>query len=244
MKRFAIVLSVLFASVSGPVLAASPCSGAKMSFDASSLSGGEVKELEEKLRRALDNVCNWWGPVFKGPFSIEVKDDSGPSMALLPAWKGELGHMIFRGRNRGNPAVTHEMVHVFAPNANRMLAEGLATYAHEHLGGASAYPNFGQDLHSAARDLSENTSLAAFDALATPRRLRLDGFEENDSYLVAGSFVRFLIEKDGIETFRKLYALTPLESYQRFAGDPDRWEGVFGKGLPVLQAEWKAAINR
>ncbi len=244
MRFSAAVLSIVMLFPSVPAVANSPCAGAKMSIDAPSLSGGEVAEMEAKLRRALDAVCNWWGADFKGPFSIEVKDDFGPSMALVPAWRGNRGHMIFRARNRGNPAIMHEMTHVFAPNANRMLAEGLATHAHAHLKGAEAYPNFGRDLHDAARDLAEKTDLSVFDALETPNRLTPEGFEQNEAYLVAGSFVRFLIEKYGMDKFRRLYALTPLESWQRFAGDPDRWEGVYGKGLKVLEAEWKAAISR
>lgn len=225
-----------------PALAASPCTGAKMNFEASSLSGGDIRDLETKLRVALDKVCNWWGPSFKGPFNIEVRDDRGPAMALIPAWKGNRGDMLFRARNRINPAITHEMTHVFAPNGNRFLAEGLATYSQEHLSDAEAYPNFGRDLHNAARELAEKADFAALDAMATPSRLKTDDLDGDEAYQVAGSFVRFLVESYGLDRFRKLYALTPLESYSRDAGERERWNNIYGKGLNALAAEWREKI--
>ncbi len=239
MHKLAVFLSLITCLAAAPTLAASPCTGAKMSFDASILSGGDIRDMEEKLRVALDKVCNWWGPTFKGSFTIEVRDDRGPSMALVPAWRGNRGHMLFRARNRGNPAFTHEMVHVFAPNANRFLGEGLAVYAHEHLKGAEAYPNFGRDLHEAARPLAEKADLAALDRVATPKRLETGDLDGDDAYLVAGSFVRFLIEKYGLDRFRALYATTPLQPGSRDPGPADRWNRSYGKGLGALADEWR-----
>lgn len=241
--RITAVFLLLTAMSAGPsASAASPCSGARMTFDASSLSGGDIRDLEKMLRAALDSVCNWWGATFKGPFLIEVQDDRGPSMALIPAWRGNRGHMIFRARNRRNFAITHEMTHVFAPNGNRFLAEGLAVYAHEYLKGVDAYPNFGRDLHQAARAFAEKADLAALDNMATPKRLRTEGLGDDDAYIVAGSFMRFLIERYGLETYRKLYAMTPLVPGLREGGHGDRWSKVYGKGLNMLAAEWRRVI--
>ena len=195
MRIIAVLLALILSLGGVSAKAESPCSGAWISFDAPSVSGGDVRDLEKKLRVALDAVCNWWGPTFKGPFAIEVEDDRGSSMALIPAWRGQRGHMIFRARNRGNFAITHETTHVFAPNANRFLAEGLAVFAHEHLKGADAYPNFGRDLHRAARALAEKADFAALDDMATPKRLRTDDLDSDEAYIVAGSFMRFLIER-------------------------------------------------
>jgi hypothetical protein len=47
-------------------------------------------------------------------------------------------------------ALLHEVVHVYAPNPNRFLAEGLAVYLHTKLAGNAALPNFGEDLGRAA----------------------------------------------------------------------------------------------
>lgn len=237
-------VTALMLAVPG-VRAETPCSGAAMRFDAGSLSGGTVRSFEADLRTALDKACGWWGPTFKGPFEIEVREDRGPSMALVPAWRGQRGHMLFRAWTvrRGNAATVHEMIHVLAPNANRFLAEGLAVYGHAKLVGPEAYPNFGEDLHEAARQLAERADFAALDRIATPRMLQTDDLDGRRAYLVAGSFMRFLIERHGGEKFRRLYAMTPLVPRNRNAGDPARWRTVYGKDLSALAAEWRREIG-
>jgi hypothetical protein len=80
----------------------------------------------DDMRQAVLDVCTWWGATYAGPVQIEFDDRPGPSMALLPAWRGERGRMIFRTRSilQRSAATTHEVIHVFGPNANRVLAEG------------------------------------------------------------------------------------------------------------------------
>lgn len=166
-------------------------------------------------------------------------------MALLPAWRGRRGHMLFRtwALDRGSAAVEHEMIHVLAPNANRFLAEGFAVYGHEHLKGVDSFPSFGSDLHRAARGYAGRADLAALDRLFVPNRLQTDEFSEKESYIIAGSFVRFLVEAHGMAKFRALYAKTPLVSRGRDAGVPDRWREVYGKDLATLAADWRRAID-
>lgn len=196
--------------------------------------------LADELRIAAQKVCAWWGASFTGGLNVEVVERDGPSMALVPAWRGKLGDMQFAGPTvqRQRAATIHEVVHVFAPNGNRFLAEGLAVYAHEKLGGPRAYPNFGQDLHVAARRYASRADLAALDAISTPAMLG-----DQNAYVVAGSFVRHLIERSGLDTFRKLYALSPLVPGQRNAGDPARWQDVYSATLDQLGNEWRTRIN-
>ena len=243
--RALMFLAVALALAAPAAPARTPCSGAAMSFDASPLSGGDVRALEAALRKALDKVCAWWGPTFKGPFEIEVQEGRGPSMALVPAWRGRRGHMLFRtwALDNGSAAAVHEMIHVFAPNANRFLAEGFAVYGHEKLGGVDGFPTFGSDLHRSARGYAERADLRTLDQMATPRRLQTDDFTEKEAYVVAGSFVRFLVETHGMAKFRELYALTPLVPHGRFGGDADRWRTVYGRDLDALAADWRRAIG-
>jgi hypothetical protein len=160
------------------------------------VASSDRAEFERGLRAAIAKVCAWWGSTFSGKFVINIEDSRGPSMALVPAWRGEHGTMLFRAgpvRAR-SAAIEHEVTHVFAPNANRFLAEGLATYTHEHLKGAKAYPNAGVDLHQAARKHAD-ADMAPLERVATPERLQYQGLDEMSGYLVAGSFVRFVIER-------------------------------------------------
>lgn len=204
-----------------------------------------ARRFADRLRDAVRAVCAWWGPTYDGPFRVVVQDRAGPSMALLPAWRGDRGALLFSAPAvaRDRAATVHEVTHVFAPNGNRFLAEGLAVFAHAALGGPPAFPNFGADLDALARGHARTADLAALDRLATPSRLSLPGLDERDAYVVAGSFVRFLVDRFGIERFRALYALTPLTPGRREAGASGRWAEVYGLSLAALALEWRRAIG-
>lgn len=77
----------------------------------------------------------------------------------------------------------------------------------------------------------------------TPRRLRSDSPGERRAYLIAGSFVRYLIETFGVEKFRALYGMTPLAPRNRDPGDPDLWGGIYGEPLSELALEWGRGLR-
>ncbi len=130
-------------------------------------------------------------------------------------------------RNNTGPLL-HEIVHIYAPNNNRFLAEGLAAYLHTKLGGNPAFPNFGEDLRrSAVRSLSRVKSLEALNGVRTPRPLS-SVMDEETAYVVAGSFVGFLIEKYGLPPFRGLY-------------DTESYEKIYGKSLD--EKEWRVSLQ-
>ena len=207
----------------------------------------DLESLDTRLRDAIAKVCAWWGPTFSGDYTINVKNNRGPSMAMIPAWRGNPGTMLLRTERtrRGRSPITHELVHIFAPNANRFLAEGLATYGHEYLGGQTAYPTFGEDLHVAAKRIASEVDLETLDAIVTPKGLRIDDRkQQRKAYTAAGSFVRFLIEEKGMDSFRTLYALTPMVPGERIPSDPDRWQGVYGAPLKTLEREWREFLEK
>jgi hypothetical protein len=237
-------LALLLVAVSAARAQETACAPAEVRMSAP-LSGSDKRKFEQEFRRAVTLVCKWWGKTYDGPFRVNVEDSRGPSMALVPAWRGNRGDMLFRARviREGYNATVHEVVHVFAPNANRFLAEGLAVYAHQHLGGGSAYPNFGEDLHRAARKFAD-ADVATLERIETPRRLQSGTLSNDDAYIVAGSFVRFLIETHGMDKFRALYALTPLVPNQRNPGDVGRWQKIYGVPLERLIADWRAVVAK
>jgi hypothetical protein len=162
-------------------------------------------------------------------------------------------------------AIAHELIHVFFPNANRFLAEGLAVYLQARIGGNPAFPNFGRPLHTLARDrlcemvpaftLGDTKSLdkihlADLDEIATPNPLTLQvgqdfhGEEPRGQaliYPIAGSFVQFLIEIHGMKKFRALYMRTPLVPFERTPGLADRWN-IYERLLADLEFEWKSLM--
>ena len=151
--------------------------------------------------------------------------------------------MIFGAKrvNAGEAATVHEMIHVYAPNANRFLAEGLAVYGHDLLGGPPAYPNFGKSLDDIA-GRSPNQALAmALERTSTPNPLETISAEGE---AIAGSFVKFLIERHGMDKLRALYALTPLVPMQRDPGEPARWQQIYNESFETTVDAWLTRLPR
>jgi len=229
-----------------PIYAASPLEAPGIRVHFNDVSEDSARWLLDQLASARAKIEGYWGKTYDGPLTVRVSSERRISMALVPAWRGARGDMIFPSRGVANARTStlHEVVHVYAPNQNRFLAEGLAVYLHQKLGGPVAFPNFGRPLGPAARRHS-TVALEKLDAIATPTRLELPGeLDGREAYLVAGAFVGFLIERYGLERFRRLYAMTPLLPRQQGgSGSLDRYRTVYGKSLDQLSAEWRAALE-
>jgi hypothetical protein len=238
-----------------------------------SLSPGHQEAFVAQFCGEFGRLQSWcanerWVPDTFPPLQVFVSDEYRISRALIPAAVGQRGRMEFPAWKvvAGEAAVMHELVHVFFPNGNRMLAEGLAIHLQARIGGNPAYPNFGRPLHETAIDVlrrmvpefvSGNAAsldavrLAMLDRIATPSGLRLrvgsrlyqiDEVGLAHTYPLAGSFVTFLIETHGLDRFRALYQRTPLKPFERDAGSPERWTEVYGSPLEAVERQWKAKL--
>lgn len=215
----------------------------EMSFKLSGVHSIAAAAFQSEMQRARVKVREWWGASFEDAISIETNTDRVLSMALIPAWRGERGTMIFGAKrvNAGEAATVHEMIHVYAPNANRFLAEGLAVYGHDLLGGPPAYPNFGKSLDDlAARSVNREVAIA-LERTPTPNPLET---VSKEGEAIAGSFVKFLIERHGMDKFRTLYALTPLLALQRDPGAPARWQQIYGESFESIVDVWLTALQK
>lgn len=241
-------------------------------FSASGLAANRQDDFKAQFVRELTHLERWvadrdW-PIAAPPLNVIVSGQFRISKSLVPAWSGDPGLMQFPSWRvaAGKAAIAHELVHVFLPNGNRLLAEGLAVYLQASIGGNPAFPNFGRPLHDLVRELVsrmvpafrqsdpaslEAVRLADLDAIATPAPLTLNvdgdlyGEEPRGQahiYPLAGSFVQHLIETRGLESFRKLYARTPLVALHQDAGAPDRWAESYGCPLATLESEWRSMI--
>jgi len=188
---------------------------------------------------------------------IHISQRYRTARSLVPQWTGEPGRMEFPAFRVavGEANILHELAHIYFPNANRMLAEGLAVYLQQEIGENVSYPDFGEDLHLfIRRELKaglgcdvQHISIRSLDQITTPTSLMLrvgrrtirDGW----TYFFAGSFVRFLIETYESDKFHALYSRTPLVPLQRDAGSPDRWREVYGFSLDELERQWKELIS-
>ena len=217
------------------------------SFTFEGVDARAARDFEASFCAAAEEVGRWWGVPYAGAYEIDVNPEYRYSMALVPAWRGHRGRMKFPAHRieERRAAISHEITHVVAPNQNRFLAEGLAVYAQVVIGTNPAFPNFGRPLHTAALPYINLVTLSELDAIATPDRLEIeDVLDMKGAYLIAGSFVEFLIDTYGMEKFRTLYALTPLcPCHHDFSGSPRRWKEVYGHDLPALERAWRLYIT-
>jgi len=194
-----------------------------------------VPEAEGYCRYAVSErkkVEEFWGVTWKEAIRIHVSSSYRITRALVPAHFGNRGfmEMPLRGVRDNSRPLLHEVVHIYAPNDNRFLAEGLAVYLHKRLGGNRAFPNFGEDLRPlAVRGLSQVKSLEALNGVRTPRPLSTVMNEET-AYVLAGSFVGFLIERYGLPLFRRLY-------------ESGNYEIAYGKTASSLEREWRSSLQ-
>ena len=234
-RRLSYVLCVLalcvFAARCAPVLKGTlTCEGVHVISNELTVS-----EAQEYCRYAVGErkkVEGFWGATWQQPIQINVSSSYQISRSLVPGYFGNRGflEMPLRGVRNNTGALLHEIVHIYAPHNNRFLAEGLAVYLHTKLAANPAFPNFGEDLwRLAVRSLSGVKSLQTLNDVRTPRPLS-SVMDEQIAYVLAGSFVRFLIESYGLVTFRRLYE---MENYER----------VYEKSLDSLEKEWRLSLQ-
>jgi hypothetical protein len=186
---------------------------------------------------------------FDGPFPdlrIMLSEEYTVSESLVPAALGHRGQMKFPSYEAplDESAIDHELTHVFFPNGNRLLAEGLAVYVQTLINSNPAFPNYGQPLDKLVRAFACRLGLKTLVGTSLAVQLDLKNDElSSDTYPVAGSFVKFVIEKHGWDLFHKLYVLTPLVPFDRDEGDEGRWQRVYNVGLTELESEWQSQFS-
>jgi hypothetical protein len=116
-----------------------------------------MKDMAEGRRK----VRAWWGPTFEDTIHVFVGRKYRIQTSLVPAWRGNRGHFYINSRRVRDNLVTtiHNLIHIYAPNGNRLLAEGLAVYAHNRLGGPPGRPDYGRDLHQLAVEHADSFDL-------------------------------------------------------------------------------------
>jgi hypothetical protein len=227
-------------SAAGLIVLAAQC--APMLRGTLACEGVEVDSRELTVA-AADAYCRYavrerqkmeayWGPTWRATIRIHVSSEYRISRALVPAFQGNRGFVEMPSRRVGDGtgALLHEIVHIYAPHRNRFLAEGLAVYLHAKLAGNPAFPNFGEDLgRLAARDMPGVETLHALNVVRTPQPLGAV-LDEKTAYVLAGSFVGFLIERHGLDAFRRLY-------------DTGDYVSAYAKSFGDLETEWRTSVR-
>ena len=201
------------------------------------------------MKKSVRAIEKWWGKTYDGKFHVSTAKDVLANMAQKYVAVGQFGRLHFDSDlvNGRSESVISQIVSVYAPNENRFLEKGLTVYAQERFG-VNKPINLGLDLHVAAKRMISlySISLGQLEALNFRIRKLVKGkrWGSSNAMIVVGSFVRYLIERFGMEKFRALYALTPMRPGENSGGGtPERWKQVYGLTLDELEDEWQRHIK-
>lgn len=225
---------------------------------APSVAQSQQQEFIDLFRHELGKLeawiisSGWQRPTDMPRINVHVSGIYRISRSLVLYWEGQPGLMEFSSFRvaLGEAPIMHELVHIYFPNSNRFLAEGLAVWLQQEIGTNVTYPNFGVDFDWILRN-ELGSGLKSFrieqlDRITTPTNLLMrvgrETIEENWTYLIAGSFIRFLVKEFSLETFKSLFSLTPLIPFQRDCGSARRWRDIYGMTLTELQNRWVSQI--
>ena len=194
------------------------------------LSPAEEKQVLAEVDRGLDIICPALG-VNKEElevFVVIVQQGIARSFAnviILPETHVE----------NSRAPIVHELAHVVLRNRNnRFFCEGVATYVQERYGKEKVFPTFSGDRLKAVlrrnkehirpipRLARNNDAFEAEEASAEGRKI---------SYIQAGSFICFLVERYGEKSLAVLNSQKELD-----------YVAVYGTTLPALETEWKAYV--
>ena len=128
-----------------------------------------------------------------------------------------------------HPVLKHELAHIFSAAFHPFLRMSLKVGLHEGLAVAADWSEERLTPHQWAKAM-----LTLGVAPSMKRLMGAIGFwTENPSraYMAAGSFVRFLIERYGVERFRIVY---PLGNFRK----------AYGKPLEELVGEWRVFLEK
>jgi hypothetical protein len=228
LKGFFVIAALFGAPAAAQVVA--DCGSVRIL--ASDLREGQAMDYCKYAIAERAKVEAFWGPTWTDVIRIRVDAKYQLSRALVPGHFGNRGfmEMPLRRVTRGNGALLHEIVHIYAPHANRFLAEGFAVYLQAKLGGNRALPNEGEPLAKLARrHLPSPEKMAELNAVPTPTPLGRV-MDDMTAYILAGSFVEWLVEREGLAKFRILY-------------DSGDYEKAYGKTFAILEQEWRAALK-
>lgn len=197
------------------------------------LSHREAEEYCKYATRERQKVEKFWGPTWRDPIRIQVSSQYAAANTLVQngGKPGRIDMPLDRVRDRTG-ALLHEITHNYAFSENRFLYEGLGVYLQDKIGEARSFPNFGRPLDVAAAEVARSIgSLDALNALRFPRPLA-SVMENRAAYLLAGSFVKYLIDnKGGLDKFRTLYA----------SGD---YQATYVVPFSALERDWRAHLPR
>ncbi len=193
--------------------------------EAGYLSADEASDLHQKIDAGVEAVEKFLGFKFSreayGQEKIEffVHSRRAPSHTITAYSPRKYMHpVVFLSYAKGKKTpYLHETVHIIAWNWNTLwLKEGLAVHLNDELGGYAAFPNFGESLDEFAGRVLRREFPPATNALDLVGENGIPRFENRAVrrmfYILAGSYVAYLLREWGVKKFMRVYAAKDAEA--------------------------------
>jgi hypothetical protein len=137
----------------------------------------------------------------------------------------------------------HEVIHLFGSlfgNPVALWSEGMAVAFQMNAPGGDYSARWnGTPVHAAARQFRQQGRLVPIADLLETNSFRR--FDSNVTYPQAGSFVRYLLDTYGLETWKRLYGLGgPADTA---AAVREHFESIYGLTITAVEADWLAVIE-
>jgi MoaA/NifB/PqqE/SkfB family radical SAM enzyme len=176
---------------------------AKLYIEKNYLDDDEAQKISHSIDKGIRDVSEYLKIEAHNPIEYYIK--SGEFISYSGS-----GYAVLSGIRKHVSPYLHETVHVIAGIHQDCywLSEGLAVYLNEKLGGYACYPNGAMPLDECVKNKRANPEYQNFrlnletqhdDSLFTDESLR------RLYYVFAGSFVKYLDKRIGIEKLMKLY---------------------------------------
>ena len=208
-----------------------------------------AREQAEKFAAEAEKdyaaVTSYLGRRYSRPIRVYISDNYAfpryrkeVGKIFIPTDRFPLAQSVVSKAQRRGTGLLISITPIIAPSANTrwgdFLETGLRTHIQEKFGRKEEqpFPTMGRDLHEETAQLVSD--YGKFIPLANAEEARTWRTRPTRTrrlaYLEAGSFVRYLIEQQGLEKFLQWY-------------DGGRFEDVYTRPLSAIEQEWQRYVE-
>jgi len=166
------------------------------------------KAIEEGVNKVEDYFKTTLGKRFPGEKKIYFfYGATDIAHVLVPVYDRPVVLMPLKNDPNSFRSYVHETVHLFSGCKHYLwLEEGLAVYLNDKLGGGEIFPNFGYDIDRLARRYGEEKPVIEWIGAGYDPQINVKTYNGRLFYIYSGSFVKYLIENMGTDSFLESFS--------------------------------------
>jgi hypothetical protein len=195
-----------------------------VSTELNNVSQADIEGVKKEAVKALQFIPPILGTEYEKVIEIKIVDKGRTCNAI----GGVISLLVPHIRDKSAPII-HEVTHVITRHEDSsFFSEGLAVYFQERFGDNQVFPNFAVPVNDLIR--KNKDQFIPISRLINDNDIfeQVDTEQRKLAYLIAGSFISFLVEKYGEQKLADLNNSRVLN-----------YKEVYGKDTNQLEAEWR-----